>query len=230
MQKPRNTSKYQEEVARLLPASISKISVQKKNTFRFSIFVEDQFLVGVSDSTLTNFNLSKGVLLTPSLLGEIVDKENKWAIREYMLRLLGRRDHARNELRDKALRKEFPSGVIEEVLDELSEKNYINNLGFAKKFTRDKFEFNKWGINKIRSELFRKGISEKEIIIALQEISSNKNINTVKQLILKNRSKFERVADPQKRKKKIFDFLLRKGYDSNTILKQIPTLLAIIEE
>ncbi|GAB5408075.1 MAG: hypothetical protein BalsKO_04400 [Balneolaceae bacterium] len=221
--------KYREEVVQLLPASISSISVQKKNTFRFSIFVEEQFLIGVSDSTLNKLNLSKGVLLTPSLLDEIVEKENNWAIREYFFRLLGRRDHTRNELRDKAKKKDFHSESIEQILNEFTEKKYINNLSFARKFVRDKFEFNKWGANKIRSELFKKGVSEKEITIALQEIDSKDNIETIKNLIKKNKRKFQR-ADSSKRKKKIFDFLLRKGYDLNTILKRMPTLLAIIEK
>lgn len=229
LQKPSNTSKYQEEVSKLLPAPISKISVQKKNTFRFSVFIEDQFLIGVSDSTLTTFNLSKGVLLTPSLFDEIRVKENKWAIREYLIRLLGRRDHARNELRDKALRKDYPIESINEVLDELTENKYINNLNFAKKFTRDKFEFNKWGANKISSELYKKGISKNDISLALMEIDVKDELITIKNLILKNKRKFIRT-EPLKRKKKIFDFLLRKGYDSNIIFKQMPILLAIIEE
>lgn len=229
LQKPEQKLKYKEEVAKLLPSPISSIQVQKKNTYRFSIFIEDQFLIGVSDSTLTSFNLSKGVLLTPLLFNQIVKKETDWAIREYMIRLLGRRDHARNELRDKARKKNFPIESIEEILDELTDKKYINNLEFARKYTRDKFEFNKWGLNKIRSELFRKGIKEKEIQEALLEIDSKEADIAIKSLVLKNRRKFERT-DPLKRKKKIFDFLLRKGYDSNNIIKQLPTLLSLIEK
>lgn len=224
LQKPKNTPKYQQEVAQLLPAPISEISVQKKNSFRYSIFINEQFLIGMSDSTLTSFNLSKGVLLTPSLLEQILSKENKWAVKEYMLRLLGRRDHARNELRDKARRKDYPPECIEEILNELTEKKYINNLEFAKKFVRDKFEFNKWGTNKIRSELFRKGISEKEINAALMEISPTERADVIKQLLLKNKSKFERVNNPQKKKKKIFDFLLRKGFHPFEILSQIENI------
>ncbi len=228
MQKP-DKKRYDEGVAKLLPSPISEIKVQKKNTYRFSLFVENQFLVGVSDSTLTTFNLKKGTLLTLSLLKDILKKEDIWAIKEYCIRLLGRRDHARNELRDKARKKGFPAQAIEEVLDELTDKKYINNASFAKKFALDKFEFNKWGPNKIRSELFKKGISKAEINRVIDDISASKQTDVVRDLIQKNKRKFLR-AEPAKRKKKIFDFLLRKGYDSNTILTQMPKLLEIIEE
>ncbi len=221
--------RYDEGVAKLLPSSISEIKVQKKNTFRYSLFVENQFLVGVSDSTLTRFNLKKGSLLTPSLLQRILKKEDAWAVKEYCIRLLGRRDHAKNELRDKARKKGFPSDAIEEVLVDLTEKKYINNASFASKFAHDKFEFNKWGPNKIRSELFRKGLSEKEIGNALQEISIDERVKAINDLILKNQRKFERV-DISKRKKKMFDFLLRKGYDSNMIFNHFDELLNLISK
>lgn len=229
MQKPDKKDRFSREVAKLLPAKISSIKVQKKNSFRFSLFIEEKFLVGVSDSTLVQFSLSKGVVLTPLLFQDICKKEDEWAIREYFIRLLGRRDHARNELRDKARRKDFPPNSVEQVLNELTEKKYINNLKFAKKFVNDKFKFNKWGSNKIRVELFKKGISEKEITVALKEINESSKLKTIEELIRKNGNKFKR-AEPLKRKKKIFDFLLRKGYDSNNILKQMPKLLSIIEQ
>lgn len=180
-------------------------------------------------NTLLKHSVSKGVIIDEELYNRISTTEYLNKVRDFMINLLSRRDHARNELRDKARRKKFPLDSIELVLDELTEKKYLNNLTFAKKFTRDKFEFNKWGAKKIRVELFKKGISEKDISIALMEINDSDQQNTILELILKNKKKFHRT-EPIKRKKKIFDFLLRKGYDSANILKQMPTLLSIIEE
>lgn len=228
LQKPEKKQRYDEEVARLLPSSISEIKVQKKNTTRFSIFIEDRFLIGVSDSTLTKLHLRKDGPINSQILDDILKEEDVWAIKEYCVRLLGRRDHARNELRDKARKKGYPSDTIDNILDELAEKGFINNTSFAVKFAHDKFEFNKWGSNKIRAELFKKGISEKDINASLNSIGEADQVQAVKELVQKNKRKFQRT-EPIKRKKKIFDFLLRKGYDSNTILKQMPKLLEIIE-
>ena len=228
MQKPDSNQRYNEEVAQLLPLQVSGISVQKKNKYRYSIFVDDKFLIGVSDSTLVTFNITKGVLVTPLLLEDIVKAENTWKIREYLIGLLSRRDHARSELKTKALKKNFASLAIETILDELQDKGYINNSEFARKFVRDKFEFNKWGINKIRMELIKKGISKSEISKALSELDDKEVLHTIRDLIEKNRMKFLR-ADPQKRKKKVFDFLLRKGYDSQIIMKSISSLMELIE-
>ena len=227
LRKPEPKECCSEEAATLLPAPISGIQPQKKNNFRFSVFVENQFLIGVSDSTLIKCNLSKGVVMTPFLLKEIRELEDRWAIREYFLRLLGRRDHARNELRDKALKKNFPSGHIEKILDELEEKKYINNAVFARKFARDKFEFNRWGITKIRAHLLKKGVPKADIQRALSEIGKENRDASMVELVRKNSRKFQREEDLIKRKKKIFDFLLRKGYESDNILQQIGHLMDI---
>lgn len=221
--------RYKKEVFDLLPSSISSIQVQKKNTYRYSIFVEDQFLIGVSDSTLVHFSLSKGAILSPSIFHEILEKEDKWAIREYLIRLLGRRDHSRNELSLKAIKKGFDQKHVEPILDELTQKKYINNSAFARKFALDKFRFNKWGIHRIKAELKSKGLIDKEIDLACSNLDKKEIITTIEQLVNKNKRKFKRT-DTFKRKKKIFDFLIRKGYDSNVILRLMPKLLESIEK
>ncbi len=211
-----------------MPAAISSIHVQKKNKNRFSVFVEEEFLVGVSDSTLVSLNLKKGDVLTSSKLERIINLEDQWALKTYFLRLLSRRDHSKKELKDKALQKGFLSTQIEGILNELSEKGYINNLEFAASFTRDKFRFNKWGVNKIRAELRKKGIQEKEISSALSQIDTSIQSECIQELIVKHKARFLRVI-PEKRRKKVFDFLLRKGYDSSIISSNLTSLLASIE-
>ncbi len=211
-----------------MPAAISSIHVQKKNKNRFSIFIGEEFLVGISDSTLISLNLKKGDVLTSSKLERIISLEDQWALKTYFLRLLARRDHSKKELKDKALRKGYSAVQIEGILNELGEKGYINNLEFASKFARDKFRFNKWGLNKIRVELRKKGVSEKEITSALSQIDESSQFESVQELVIKHRTRFLRAV-PEKRKKKVFDFLLRKGYPGPLISSKIESLLKQIE-
>jgi regulatory protein len=227
-QKPDRKHSTEEVARKLLPGPITSISVQKKNSFRFSVFVNDEFLIGVSDATLTYFNLRKGVEMTPLLFNKVNEREEIWAIREYCIRLLGRRDHARNELRDKAVRKGYDPANIQVILEELEQKKYINNLSFARKYASDKFEFNNWGAFKIKQELLKKGISPPHIEQALSQIPQEDIRESIIGLIEKNKRKYQR-AEPSKRKKKMFDYLLRKGYDSNNIMALMPTLLDLVD-
>ena len=208
--------------------TISKIEIQKKNKSRFSLFVNDTFLVGISDSALVHFNLKKGALLDQKLMDKIFDYEQRWVVKEYLIRLLGRRDHSRNELFQKGVKKGHSKEILDVILNELSEKGYINNRGFAAKFARDKFRFNHWGKQKIKIELKKKGVNEVDINIALQEVDAGEELEKIEYLVRKSAPKFLRKP-PEKRRKNVFDFLIRKGYDSNVILKHLDHLLKQLE-
>ncbi|HET8866280.1 MAG TPA: RecX family transcriptional regulator [Gracilimonas sp.] len=219
-----------EEARSLLPAVISDIQVQKKNATRFSLFADDQFLIGVSESTLTNLKLKKGVEITPFLFRQIEEAENRWAAREYFFRILSRRDHSRKELKDKAFKKGYSGAFIDELLDEFEQKDYINDEKFAAKYAADKFEFNDWGPYKIRTQLFKKGISKQVTEKVIQNSFGDDSIReSMVTLIQKKKKRYLREPE-EKRRKKVFDFLMRKGYDSGNILKNMDELLAIIAQ
>ncbi|MCH2448970.1 MAG: RecX family transcriptional regulator [Gracilimonas sp.] len=219
-----------EEARALLPAVISDIQVQKKNTSRFSLFTDDQFLVGVSEATLTDLNLKKGVEVTPFLFDQITEAEQKWAARDYFFRILSRRDHSRKELRDKAYKKRYSGSFIDVILDEFEQKEYIDDRKFGLKYTADKFEFNHWGPYKIRNQLFKKGISKSVVEECIREVFGETAVKeSMLDLIRKKKKRYQREPD-QKRKKKIFDFLMRKGYNSNDILKHMDEFLALTNQ
>lgn len=228
MKKKDKYQRYSEEALKLLPAPVSEIQVQKKNSSRYSIFVDNQFLIGVSDSTLTKLNLKKGVEMTPSFLRQIEQQEEQWAAREYMFRILSRRDHSRKELKDKAYKKGYSGSFIDEILDEFEQKEYINDHKFAEKYAADKFEFNDWGPYKIRTQLFKKGISK---AVTERVINNTFGDQAIKEsmltLITKRKKRYLREPE-EKRRKKVFDYLMRKGYDSANILKHLDELLDII--
>lgn len=228
MKKKDKYQRYSEEAYELLPAPVSEIQVQKKNATRYSLYVANQFLIGVSEATLTHLNLKKGVEITPFLLGKIEEAEDKWSAREYFFRILSRRDHSRRELRDKAFKKGIRGDFVEEILDEFEQKEYIDDRKFALKYAADKFEFNDWGPYKIRTQLFKKGISKAVVEECIHSAFGDEAIKeSIIKLIQKKQRRYQREPE-EKRRKKVFDFLMRKGYDSDTIFKYMDELLAII--
>lgn len=214
-----------------LPARITSISVQKKNKERYSIYVEEGFLVGVSESTLIDLNLAKGVEVTPQLFQKIEREEGRYAIKSYLLKLLGRRDHARKELLTKARKKDYPEEIVKSILDELEEKGYLNEESFAEKFTADKFNLNQWGPSKIKAHLYKKGISKHVIEKSISDYFQDLELReTYKNLVLKRKRRFLKEDNLLKRKKKIFDYLNRKGFKPNSIFKHMDELMDLVSE
>lgn len=221
----------EEEYDQLLPGVISSISVQKKNKERYSIFIEEEFLIGVSDQTLLKFDLARGETITHALLRKIEREEGRFKVKSYLMERLASRDHSRKELFSKAGRKEYPENIIESVLDELEEKGYLDEQRFAESFVRDKSHLNKWGPNKIKAHLYKKGIPNSLAEQSIQKVFVEKNIkDLLLHLVLKAKRRFLREEDPYKRKKKVVDHLARKGYRSSDIYSYIDELMKAIEQ
>ncbi len=214
-----------------LPGVITRITPQKKNKDRYSVFVDEAYLIGVAASTLLDFKLKKGQEVTPPLYRELQRAEGRQAVKSYMLKILSRRDHARRELFNKARRKDYPPDVINGVLDELEAKDFINEASFAEKFARDKSHLNQWGPSKIKAHLAKKGInkeiSEQAVNGLLEELNMEERLIT---LIKKRRRRFMREEDAFKRKKKVFDYLQRKGYYPGSIYRHLDDLMNLLDQ
>lgn len=218
-----------DEVEHNLPGIVTSITIQKRNKERYSIFVDEAFLLGVAESTLLKFRLSKGAEITTSLFRKLQREEGRFAVKSYFLKLLGNRAHARRELRTKALRKDYPDEVIENVLDELQDDNLIDDAAFAEKFAADKNKLNSWGPAKIRAHLLKKGIAHNVIQRSIEKTFENQDLHdTFLNLVLKRKRHFLREEDPFKRKKKIFDYLCQKGYRPANIHKYLDDLTETI--
>lgn len=213
----------------LLPARITSITPQKKNKERYSIFVDDEFLIGVAEATLLDHGLKKGVEITPPLFRKLQRAEGRYAVKSYMLKLLSRREHARRELYNKARKKEYTADVINSVLDELEQKDFLDETRFAEQFARDKSNLNQWGPYKIQAHLRKKGIrktvTETAITKAFEPIDIEKRLA---ELVEKKRRRFLREEDTFKRKKKVFDYLQRKGYRPGSIYNCIDELMEML--
>lgn len=220
-----------DEAEHNLPGLISSVTVQKRNRERYSIFVDDRFLLGVSEQTLIKFNLSKGVEVTPLLFKKMQQEEGRFAVKKYLLKLLGRRDHARKELLDKALRKDYSREVILNVLDEIEEKGYIDDAEFARKYAADKYRLNNWGPAKIKAQLFKKGIQRTVAEQSIEEVFKDEDLEeTFIHLISKRTRHYQKEQDLLKRKEKVIRYLAGKGYRSSSIYKYVDKLMKVIEQ
>ena len=111
------------------------------------------------------------------------------------------------------------------ILLSLMQDNFLNEERFAKSFARGKFRIKNWGKQRIVRELKFKDISPYNIKTALKEIDETEYLNTIYR-ITENRN--EVISEPNyyKRKKKLVDFLMRKGFENELIFKTVNEVLS----
>ena len=105
---------------------------------------------------------------------------------------------------------------LEEVMIQLINQNFLNEERFAQAYARGKFRMKNWGRNKIKSELKRRQISDYNIRKAMEEIDEDEYLATVEKLLVNQVAKYRSIHPMQKRKK-AYQFLYTKGYESEII-------------
>lgn len=145
-----------------------------------------------------------------------MDESQKKQAMIIALRILAASPKSRMEITRKLKEKGFPPEVIAETLMGLEKSGYLNDKSYAQnlafKFTQAKPS----GSRKLKFELKRHGISEK----VREEILSGMTEEDEKTRALETgTARWERfqTLDPEKRRKRVFDFLMRRGFDYNVV-------------
>lgn len=110
------------------------------------------------------------------------------------------------------------------IIVHLIEHNFLNEERFAKGYARGKFRIKKWGKQRITRELKFRNVSAYNIKSALKEINETDYSNTFNLLAIK---RFDAVKESNKykKRKKIADYLLYRGWESNLVYAKVKELI-----
>ena len=137
--------------------------IQKRN--KVCILFDEGENLYLRYDTVLKFGLKKNDEVNEDFLSQLTNEDYRLQLKELSFRLLSRRMHSVFELKRKLLTKKYPPERIEEAVNELAERNYLNDVVFAEKYAEEKFKTNKTGIIKIKAELLRKGVDKKTMIL-----------------------------------------------------------------
>ena len=133
-------------------------------------------------------------------------------------------DRCHKELEQKMRDYELIPEAKEMILLSLMQDNFLNEERFAKSFARGKFRIKSWGKQRITRELKFRDISAYNIKTALKEIDEQAYLNTIYS-ITEKRSTSISETNNYKKKKKLIDFLMRKGFENKLIFKTVNDVL-----
>jgi len=113
---------------------------------------------------------------------------------------------------------------VEEIISTLISENYLNEERFAVQFAGGKFRMNQWGKIKIKQALKFKQVSDYCIRKALKEIDSKEYEKTFRKLAEQKLKTLKSEKNIFTRKRKLQDFLLQKGFETEMIQNLVKDL------
>ncbi len=208
---------------------ITKIESQKKNPTRKNLYVDGEFVIGVSAETLLRFGIRTGDEIGDNKLKALQATEELQGAKTVALRFLSHRQRTEKEIRDKLREKEFGDEEIRKTLEQLKDLGYVNDAAFACAYVRHHLAIRPKGKVVLKQNLLLLGVAKETIDAALEEVFSQTSqeeaaFDAAQKFIKKS---LKSQDDPRKAKQKLAAFLTRRGFTWDVVS---PTLKHVLGE
>jgi regulatory protein len=194
---------------------ITSIKQQVKNPERVSIFVDGKYEFSLSLDELVKYKLKNNDGLGQADIKKFKKISADGKLRGRALEWLMNRPHSEREFRDYLYRKKVEPEQIESLVNEMTEKGYLDNVKFAAWFTELQARRGKSN-RAIRSELFKKGIGREVADETLGEGAGDET-ERLKNIIEKKRRLSRYKNDPQK----LAQYLVAQGFSWQDVKSEL---------
>ena|SRR2546429_2722774 len=137
---------------------ITALQPQTNNQDRINVFVDGQFLLGISALIALQMELQVGQELSTDQLEQLRQEEAVQQATNRALNYLSFRPRSREEVRRYLRKKETPPELIDTVIQRLDELNLVNDQSFSEFWLESRERSNPKGAQALKNELRLKGV------------------------------------------------------------------------
>lgn len=176
---------------------------------KYKVYLDEQFAFVLYKGELSRYKIQEEAELSQELTEQI---KNEVLIKRAKLRamhLLNYMDRTEQQLRDRLKRDLYSEDIIEIAMQYVKSFGYVGDYGYAKRYVQSKQPSKSRA--EIKMALMQKGISKQIIKSVLEECYEEQDeLSAIVRILDKKRFVEDTATDVEK--KKMFDYLLRKGF------------------
>ena len=195
---------------------ITHIETQKNTPSRKNIYLDGVFAFGLHEEIVYQHHLHEGDEVDDSLARTLNLEDEVFRAKNKARSLLSYRMRSVKELRDKLSLKKFSETAIDQVVHDFLQVGLLDDSQFAQAFVQTRLIQKPVSRRLMSTELKQKGISEKDSQAAIDEQYSESDFEIALALATKRVSRYK-GEEPIKVKKKLSDFLMRRGFEWGVI-------------
>jgi len=196
--------------------TITSVEKSKKNKDRMFVFVDGSYCFSISEEDYISLNLYEKREITLDEINNIKSNLNFREAKSRAVKFLALKIRTENEVLKKLEDEGYDQEVAEVVIEELKSIGYINDKMYVQKYLYDRSKLKPISKKLLKYQLKNKGIIEEIIdeVVDSWEIDDE----TVAETLVKRKFGKYDLSD-EKVIKKVYSFLLHRGYNSEIIQK-----------
>jgi regulatory protein len=206
------------DMPELRAGTVTALETQQNDPERVSVFIDGQYAFGLAWDLAVQAGLRKGQHLSQQQQQALLEEEQRLRARRVALDYIAYRARTAEEVRRKLARKGFPEDAVEAAVARMAGLGYLDDEAYARTYVRSKLSGRGYGPERLRADLRRRGVAPAVVEAALAEMVEPDDLRET--ALQQGRQRWQRLAseaDPAKRRKKLSDFLARRGYGFDLI-------------
>lgn len=192
---------------------ITKLEIQKKNQNRVNLYVDDEFVCGLTINSVMDARLHVGDEISEETINSLAVTSDYQTALAKSLNYLTRAMRTVKQMRDYLAKKGYGGEVVDKVIEKLEEYKYIDDKAYASTYV-ECYSTGK-GKRKISYELARKGISKQIIEQAVELLIPEQSEKDCLELAQKYVDKKQTYT--QDNFSKLYRYLLSRGYEYDLV-------------
>lgn len=201
---------------------ITRIAPRRRGGL-YAVDIDGSYAFDVDDTTLYTLRLREGEPIDPETEARARSSADLNRAKERALRLLEVRGRSKRELVLRLERAGFSGPTIEAVVAWLVSLGYLDDRRFADEWVRSRTARKPLGPRRLRYELQRLGVDRSVVDGAVGAIEDEHAVELALRAAAP-RVRRRRDLPPEEWRRKTYAFLLRRGFDGETIEKALARL------
>ena len=185
---------------------------------KYKVFLDEQFAFVLYKGELSRYKIQEDAQLSEETIKEIKKEILEKRAKLRAMHLLERMDRTEAELYAKLKRDLYPEDIIEIAMRYVKSFGYIGDKGYARRFVESR-QGSKSKLE-IKMSLLQKGISKEIVSEVLEAYYDGQDESMAIQRLL-DKKRFSTETATEEEKRKIYGYLMRKGFSYEEIRRVI---------
>jgi regulatory protein len=185
---------------------------------RFDLLIDHKPVTRLGIQGIERLGLRVGMIVDASLARAIAEEAGLSRAYDRAMMMLAARGRASDELKRLLIRKGEDAGVVGRIIERLTASGFLDDDAFARQFARARSTS---GVSRrrIEQELGRKGIDRNAAAEAVAETFAEERVDESVAIARAAEKKLRtlRTVDDQTRRRRLYAYLARRGFDVDAI-------------
>jgi len=211
--------------------TITQITEHPRKPGRYIIDIDGRQFAIVTADALSATKARVGVVVDDRLAAHLNEANELTAAYDRALTLLTFRARSARELQRRLVEKGVTAERADRVITKLREVGLIDDADFARQLTRSKMSAGA-SRRRVHQELFKRGVPREVADEAVEQVVEEDGLSEAESIERIARKKWRSLAsvDEPTRRRRLFAFLARRGFDSDDVSRVMRQLAGETEE